>query len=113
VAPLDNGGAPVTDYVIEYRLAGSVTWLVLVDGISTGTTAVVTGLANGSEYEFTVTAVNVAGDGIPTSEATASPTAPASPTSEPIASITVPTLPTEAIEVEPFDSMTSLLTRMA
>ena len=100
VAPADDGGAAVTDYVIEYRSAGTVTWLVFTDGVSAGTTAVVTGLTNGSAYEFAITAVNEAGDGLPTSEVTASPTAPASPLSEPIASITVPTVPTEAIEVE-------------
>jgi titin len=62
VAPVDNGGAAITDYVIRYSVDG-LTWSTFADGVSTSTTAVVTGLTRGSLYRFRVAAVNDVGVG--------------------------------------------------
>jgi alpha-tubulin suppressor-like RCC1 family protein len=61
--PSSNGGSPITDYVIQYRLAGTQTWTPWRDGQSTGRQARVTGLTNGTVYQFRVAAKNAAGRG--------------------------------------------------
>jgi titin len=57
-APVTVGGRPITDYVVQFRtdVAGS-TWQTFNDGLSSGTTATVTGLTNGTAYRFQVAAV--------------------------------------------------------
>lgn len=72
-----NGGAAITDYVIEYSTDNS-TWSTFSDGTSTSTSATVTGLTNGTLYYFRVKATNSVGTGSASSNATATPTAPAS-----------------------------------
>ena len=62
-APVSDGGAPITDYVIEYKREGSATWSTFARDPSDATTAHVTGLANYARYVFRVSAVNVAGTG--------------------------------------------------
>ncbi|HSE56663.1 MAG TPA: fibronectin type III domain-containing protein, partial [Candidatus Paceibacterota bacterium] len=59
-----NGGSAITDYVIGYRTIGAGSWTTFSDGTSTVTTTTVTGLTNGTRYEFNVQAVN--GDGTAT-----------------------------------------------
>lgn len=60
----DTGGSSITDYVIEYKLSSSSTWLTYSDGVSTSTSVTVTGLMGGSRYDFRVTAVNSNGTGV-------------------------------------------------
>lgn len=55
--PVDNG-IPVTDYEIEYKGNGVTTWTLLVDGVSTNTSYVHTGLAAETLYEYRVRAYN-------------------------------------------------------
>jgi titin len=55
-------GTPIRDYVIEHRPSGG-SWTTLADGVSTGTSATVTGLTDGVTYEFRVAAVSAAGTG--------------------------------------------------
>ena len=62
-APSDNGGLPITDYVVQYKLNSSSTWLVFSDGVSASLSATVTGLTRGSLYDFRVAAVNADGTG--------------------------------------------------
>ena len=62
-APADDGGSPVSDYVVQYRVQGSGTWTTLADGTSTATTATVTGLTVGTIYELRVAAVTAPGTG--------------------------------------------------
>lgn len=78
-APASDGGGPITDYVIYYKVGSS--WVPLVDGTSTNTSAIVTGLTNGSTYSFKVAAVNSAGQGAFCASIDAVPaTVPNSPT---------------------------------
>lgn len=72
-APLSNGGASVTDYIVEYKTAATSTWSTFADGVSATTGATVTGLSNGTSYNFRVTAVNSVGNGTVSSTVTATP----------------------------------------
>jgi hypothetical protein len=58
-APADTGGTPITDYIVQYRSATDPTWITFDDGVSTATTATVTGLRNGVPYRFRVAAANI------------------------------------------------------
>lgn len=80
--PVSNGGADLTDYIIRYSSDNGATWTRFVDGISTATTATVTGLTNGVDYVFKVLAVNKLGIGM------------SSATSAVLTPITVPNAPT-------------------
>jgi hypothetical protein len=71
-APSDNGGSPITGYVVSPVVNG-------VPGgsrsfTSTATTQTLTGLANGTPYTFTVAATNAKGKG-----AAGAPSAPVTP----------------------------------
>jgi predicted phage tail protein len=63
IAP-DDGGEPISDYVVEYYLfdAGS-SWMIFDDGVSLSTSTVVTGLSTGMPYMLRVAAVTSAGQG--------------------------------------------------
>lgn len=62
-APASNGGAAITDYVVQYSGDGGSSWTTFADGTSSLTRAVVTGLTNGTSYVFRVAGVNAAGTG--------------------------------------------------
>ena len=82
-APSNTGQSPVSDYVIEYALASDPTnWTTFTDGVSTATSATVTGLSDDTAYVFQVSAVNTAGQG------------DASAPSDPVTPIGVPSAPT-------------------
>jgi len=68
---------PITGYSICYRIRGSVVpcTSVAVSGVGTLTNTI-SGLTDGTEYEFTVAAVNNVGDGPPSNVATATPLGP-------------------------------------
>jgi len=80
-APTDDGGAPITDYVVEFRLASGGGWLTFADGVAATTGATVTGLTNGTAYVFRVTPVTAFGLGA------------RSLVSAPVTPVTVPTAP--------------------
>ena len=72
--PLSNGGASITDYLVEYKLSSEPsTWTTASDGVSTNTTATVSGLTNNSSYDFRVSAINSVGTGTVSATATATP----------------------------------------
>ena len=57
-----DGGAAITDYLVEYRVSGALTWLTFADGESTGNIwPTVTGLLPDVSYEFRVGATNSVG----------------------------------------------------
>ena len=63
IAPEDDGGSAVTDYVVRYSLDEGLTWTTVVEGSGTSTTATVSGLAVGVVHRFSVAASNEAGTG--------------------------------------------------
>ena len=63
-APVDDGGSAITDYIVQYRTGDTGDdWTLFADGVSTTTSATVTGLTNGTAYTFRVAAVNAVGTG--------------------------------------------------
>ncbi|QIX60889.1 hypothetical protein HER32_06735 [Hymenobacter sp. BT18] len=62
-SPPADGGSPITDYEVRYRLQGDATWALFADGVNTNTSVAVTGLTPSKVYEFTVTAKNAVGSG--------------------------------------------------
>jgi len=56
------GASDITDYTIQYSTDDS-NWTTFDDGVTTGTTATVTGLTSGTTYYFRVAAVNSSGTG--------------------------------------------------
>jgi hypothetical protein len=57
-----SGGSPITDYGIEYSSNSGSTWTTFADGVSTSTSAVVTGLTNGTAYIFRLVTINPLGE---------------------------------------------------
>lgn len=90
--PTEDGGDPVTDYVLEVRRGGVV---VSRTTLPAGTTAVrVPDLENGSAHSFVVSARNTAGEGAGTSSPVVTPSAPPPPVV--VTPVPVPTLPVAA-----------------
>jgi formylglycine-generating enzyme required for sulfatase activity len=65
VAPTNNGGRVVINYLIEYSVNGGTTWTTYSKPASTATTISITGLTNNVEYIFRVSAINSIGTGAP------------------------------------------------
>ncbi|UAJ79839.1 fibronectin type III domain-containing protein [Leifsonia sp. ZF2019] len=79
-APDWTGGTALTGYRIEWSLDGGLTWTSADTG-STDTAYTVTGLANGVDTRFRVSAITGAGAGAASSPSSATPrTAPGAPT---------------------------------
>jgi hypothetical protein len=62
-APTSNGGAAITNYVVQYSSNNGSSWTTVNRAASAATTATVTRLVNGTPYIFRVAAVNAAGTG--------------------------------------------------
>jgi subtilisin family serine protease len=71
--PTNTGGAPLTDYRVQYRQAGASAWIGVPDGVSTSPEATIPALTNGTTYEFRVAAVNAVGPGVFTDPVAATP----------------------------------------
>ena len=61
--PKDDGGAPIINYVIEYRVEGGFKWVRANEDTVDDLTYVVKRLQEGNNYEFRVSAENRAGVG--------------------------------------------------
>ncbi|SVB76203.1 uncharacterized protein METZ01_LOCUS229057 [marine metagenome] len=78
MAPMDDGGSPVVDYVVE-RLVDTG-WEVVDDGTSAVTAASVKGLVNGTLESLRVAAVTVVGRGPVSNTVSITPGRPTPPT---------------------------------
>lgn len=63
--PKNDGGSPVTGYIIQKKEKGSPYWINAVQVPARKTTATVPDLTEGQEYEFRVIATNAAGQSEP------------------------------------------------
>jgi hypothetical protein len=86
-----SNGSTITDYLIKYSLSADGTYTTFADGVSTATSATVTGLTNGTTYYFKVAAKNSVGTG---SYSAASADA-------------TPTLPTQTVTWSPTTALTT------
>ena len=86
-----NNGAAISDYVVEFSTSSGGSYTTFADGISTSTSATVTGLTNGTAYYFKVAATNSVGTG---SNSAASAAA-------------TPTLPTQTVTWSPTTALTT------
>jgi len=59
------GGSTITDYVVEYTVDGTGSWVVVADGVSPDTSTIVTGLTGKKHYAFRISAINASGTGAP------------------------------------------------
>ena len=66
-APGNNGGSAITGYSVQYKTGVSATWIDWTH-TATSTTATITGLTNGTEYDVRVASKNLIGTGTYTSE---------------------------------------------
>ena len=62
-APAANNVSGLTDYTIQRSVDSGATWTTLSDGTNTNTNYTVTGLTNGTAYQFRVSASNSVGAG--------------------------------------------------
>lgn len=70
--------ADVSDYIVQYKTSAGSSWTTFADGTSTTASATVTGLTNGTSYDFRVAAVNSAGTSPYSAIVTATPATTAS-----------------------------------
>jgi len=62
-SPDNDGGSPITSYVLEYRSEGSVSWKKATEKALMELKFTAAGLKDAELYEFRVAAVNKAGTG--------------------------------------------------
>jgi hypothetical protein len=63
--PISNGGCPILDYVVEISTDGGATWETLTDSVSAETKFAWLEAGLGVDYWIRVSAVNSAGQGLP------------------------------------------------
>ena len=61
--PVSDGGSPVTNYIIEYRVEGGFKWLKANEYTVNETNYTIKALKNDETYEFRIAAENRAGVG--------------------------------------------------
>ena len=81
LAPANNGAA-ITQYTYQWK-SGSQAYITGRQGTATVTNATVTGLTNGTDYDFRVRATNSVGNGPWSNEDSATPAAPVVPPTPP------------------------------
>jgi PREDICTED: titin-like len=68
LAPRDDGGSPITEYIIECKHTSAENWYRVTKDRITGLEYTVTNLVEGSEVQFRVRAVNAEGPSEPSKE---------------------------------------------
>lgn len=63
--PSSDGGSPITGYCIEKKERNSLLWVKANESVIRATQYTCTGLTEGLEYTFRVSALNIAGQGKP------------------------------------------------
>ena len=63
LSPRSNGGAAITDYIVQRSADHGRTWRTVSDGVSIRRAATVNGLRSGKRYSFRVSATNRVGRG--------------------------------------------------
>jgi len=92
--PLDDGGADIEDYIIEFKRSSDDDWSTFDDGTSDSTESTVTGLKNDRPYDFKISAVNSVGVGEKSPIITDTPS-PSEETSDDTSETSETTEPTE------------------
>ncbi len=87
-APGSTGDTAVSNYVVQYSNSPYSSWTTASGCSGTSTSCVVTGLTNGTAYEFQVAAVNSIGQG--TFSSSSSPVTPSGPPGAPSITSIVP-----------------------
>ena len=64
-SPVNDGGATITDYRVEWSTDGGTSWHVYTHPVSSATAIFVSGLAANAGYIFRVSALNSAGSSAP------------------------------------------------
>jgi len=77
-APSNQGTTSISNYVVQYATSPYSSWTSAPECTGTSTTCTVTGLTNGTAYEFEVAAANSIGQGV-----FSSPSGPITPTGPP------------------------------
>lgn len=77
--PLDPKSGAITGYGIDYRRPGASTWTTIAVSGPDQVTKAVTGLANGTAYQFRVHGVNGVGDGPNSKTVSGTPLGPITP----------------------------------
>ncbi len=90
-APAFQGGFSVTDYLVEYKLTSSNSWSSVV---SSSNSIEIINLANNNSYDFRVSARNVIGQGIASSQISATPGSPAQVLIQNFSDLTAPNIAT-------------------
>lgn len=98
-APARNGGAAITDYIVQYSTNDGSTWTTFADGTGTTASATITSLTNGTGYRVRVAAVNSAGTGDYATSGTVTPSLPITITQQPLNTYTSTTSATATLSV--------------
>jgi Fibronectin type III domain len=72
-APVNDGGARISDYVIQPSTSRTGPWRTVADGVSAAHRFTVTGLTNGTRYFFRVAPHIAAGTGAVSAIVSATP----------------------------------------
>jgi Fibronectin type III domain/NHL repeat len=76
-APVPDGGAPISNYIVQYSTDGGASWSTATMCTGLATSCKVTSLTNVSSYLFRVLAANVIGTGDPSTPSAVTPTSSA------------------------------------
>ncbi|MBI5377420.1 MAG: fibronectin type III domain-containing protein [Thaumarchaeota archaeon] len=102
LAPLDNGGSPLTGYKIETRVACTGNFILILSSATTAITSYSnTGLTNSTCYQYRVYALNAVGTSLPSNNSTATTLQTSVPTHVPNAptALSVNTLSNTALKL--------------